>query len=229
MFGSSRVQVPEEVEAQPWWRVPVVLADRLGVRPGSVLVGLAMIIAAAIAVWFAVRPPPVLTEQLLPTVTETPLVIPSTAPVEADILVVHVDGAVRRPGVHEVRAGARVIDAIDAAGGLRADADRHRVNLALVLADAQRIWVPIVGEEEPAVLALEGGDSANDEKVAPLVNLNTADANRLETLPGIGPSLAAAIIDHREREGAFGKVGELLGVTGIGPAKLDQIRSLVSV
>ncbi|MCP3912931.1 MAG: hypothetical protein GY713_18505 [Actinomycetia bacterium] len=131
------------------------------------------------------------------------------------------------PGVHEIRAGDRVIDAIEAAGGLTVSADRTRLNLALIVADQQRVWVPSVGEPEPTVIVPTGGSEsvsgASTNGAGPLVNINQADAGQLETLPGIGPSLAAAIVDHRAREGPFQSVDGLLDVAGIGPAKLAQL------
>jgi competence protein ComEA len=145
-------------------------------------------------------------------------------------IVVHVDGAVSRPGVHELRLGARVVDAVEAAAGLLPEADRERLNLAAPVSDGQRVWVPRVGEDEPAVVPLSGGSTlAGDGSTAPTVDLNTADQAALETLPGVGPSIAAAILRHRDQEGPFERVEDLLEVAGIGPTRLLQIEALVSV
>ena len=149
------------------------------------------------------------------------------------VLVVHVDGAVLDPGVHEVAPGARVVDAVDAAGGLRSDADRERLNLAEVLSDGQRVWVPVEGEDEPDVVGPAGGAGAGGDADAAggggAVDLNEATIAQLETLPGVGPTIAGAIVEHREREGPFRTVDDLLDVTGIGPARLAQLRPLVTV
>jgi competence protein ComEA len=141
---------------------------------------------------------------------------------------VHVAGAVAAPGVHELAAGARVVDAIEAAGGLAADADGSRINLAAPLTDGARVYVPAVGEEPPPVAV---GGLTGDAGSAPAgpVDLNTADAAALEALPGVGPATAAAIIEHRAEIGAFSSVDELLDVPGIGEAKLEALRDLVTV
>ena len=145
--------------------------------------------------------------------------------------VVHVDGAVSFPGVHELTAGARVVDAIEAADGLLPQADRSRLNLAAPLSDGQRVWVPAIGEEEPAVVDMAGGlvTSVSGDSSGGLVNVNTSDLAGLERLPGIGPSIAGAIIRHREEHGPFGRIEDLLGVPGIGPARLEQLKPLVAV
>jgi len=213
-----------------WRRTPLVLADRLGVRPASVIAGLVAVVAAGAGGWWALRPPPPPAEDVLPLVTEVPPVTspPSSSPL---VLVVHVDGAVERPGVHDVAAGGRVIDAVLAAGGLSRNADRSRINLAQPVADGQRIWVPAMGEGAPPAIVGGGQPAASGDEPAtgpagPL-SLSTASAAALEALPGIGPSLAAAIVEHRDRNGAFEEVADLLDVAGIGPAKLEAIADLV--
>lgn len=149
-------------------------------------------------------------------------------PADVPVVVVHVAGAVHRPGVVRVEPGARVLDAIDAAAGPAPDADLHRLNLAAVVVDGQRIYVPLVGEANvPA--DVPSADPPGEATPAALIDLNTANADDLETLPGIGPATAAAIIGHRERRGPFLTLDELLDVGGIGPAKLDAIRELVRV
>ena len=213
------------------------LADRLGISPWSVVVGSAAVVAAAGAGWFAFAtpaPPPV--ESVLPRVDSAGpvVVVDGSAPAAAEVagaatIVVHVDGAVVRPGVHELRPGARVIDAIDAAAGLLDDADRTRLNLAAPVADGQRVWVPRVGEDEPAVVPLLGDTPSGDGEAGSVINLNTADQAALETLPGIGPSIASAILRHREQEGRFERVEDLLEVAGIGPSRLAQLEALVAV
>ena len=208
------------------------LADRLGISAWSVVIGTACVVAAAVAGWWAFAtptPPPV--EDVLPRVDVAGPVVaaPDQATPAASTIVVHVDGGVVRPGVHELVAGARVIDAIEAAAGLLPEADRERLNLAAPVADGQRVWVPIVGEDEPPIEPVIGGTTEADASAGGVVNLNTADQAALETLPGIGPSIAGAILQHREREGAFERVEDLLEVAGIGPSRLAQLEPLVTV
>lgn len=211
------------------------LGDRLGVSPWSIVGAVAAVVGAVVGGWWAFStpdpPPP---EEVLPRASEVAALVSTTTTVAAaEVLVVHVDGAVLVPGVHEVGVDARVIDAVDAAGGLRADADRTRVNLAQPLADGQRVWVPAVGEDEPAVVApiggeVDGGDASPTDSGAP-IDLNRANPSELEELPGVGPTIAAAIVGHREREGAFRTVDDLLEVPGIGPSRLAQLAPLVRV
>ncbi|MDW3218082.1 MAG: ComEA family DNA-binding protein [Acidimicrobiales bacterium] len=210
------------------------LADRLGITPWAIAVGFAAVVAAGLGAWWAFAPPaPPPAEEVLPSVGDIAVVVPTTASAAPTTMLVHVDGAVMRPGVHELDLDSRVVDAVDAAGGLRADADRARLNLAAMLSDGQRVWVPVIGESEPDVVGPTGGGPAGTADGAGpaggVVNLNTADAAELETLPGVGPSIAAAIIRHRETEGAFQRVEDLLEVAGIGPSRLAQIEGLVAV
>ncbi|MEM8706570.1 MAG: helix-hairpin-helix domain-containing protein [Actinomycetota bacterium] len=210
-----------------WRRAPVLLADRLGARPVGLLGGALAVLAAGLGAWWALRPPPPPADEVLPFVQDVSTPASTAAPAATELVVVHVDGAVGHPGVHELRVGARVSDAIDAAGGLSDDADRRALNLAQLVGDGQRIWVPRVGEDDP-VAVVSGGDGGGGGAAATgLVSLSTASASVLEGLPGIGPSLASAIVEHRAREGGFETVDDLLAVAGIGPAKLDAIRELV--
>lgn len=162
-------------------------------------------------------------------------------------LVVQAAGAVGRPGVYRLPAGSRVDDLVRAAGGAAPDADVDRVNLAAPVADGERVWVPRRGElAPPDVVAGAGGGTAPPgsgpagggpsgggspgETGAPsVVNLNTATAEELDTLPGVGPATATAILAYRDEHGPFGSVDELLEVRGIGDAKLEQLRPLVTV
>ena len=216
---------------------PAALADRLGVSATAVVIGVLGVIGAAIGAWWALRTPdgpdPA---EVLPMAgsVAVPVAVPSSVP-ELGRVVVDVVGAVARPGLHELPAGGRVADAVEAAGGLTADADRMRLNLAEPLIDGSRLWVPEVGEGAgPEVVSMTSGPSggAGPEGGAAAgapVNVNTAGAAALEGLPGIGPALAAAIVEHRQRSGPFATVDELIEVSGIGPAKLAQIRPLATV
>ena len=209
------------------------VADRLGVTIWGFVAGVAAIVAAAAGGWWALASPEVTpVEEVLPRVATAPGAPAATESAQGASarIVVHVEGAVVFPGVHDLAEGSRVHDAIDAANGLTVDADRSRLNLAAPLADGQRVWVPVIGEPEPSVVGPTNPDGGNSSGLSgSRVNLNTADPAALETLPGIGPSIAAAIIRHREQHGAFSRVEGLLEVPGIGEAKLEQLVSLVSV
>lgn len=146
---------------------------------------------------------------------------------------VDVDGAVVSPGVYRLKDGARVAQAIDAAGGLTPEADVTGLNRASKVADGQKIYVPKVGEQQ-AVAADGGADDgavlasgAND--AAGLVNINTASAAELQTLSGIGPSMAQSIIDERSKNGPFASVDDLMRVSGIGEKKLAKIKDGICV
>src|SRR5919109_2199395 len=130
---------------------------------------------------------------------------------------VHVGGAVRRPGLYRLEDGARVDDAIRAAGGVLEDANLDALNLAAKVKDGDKILVPSKnGQGETQAAA---GDSGAAAARGGLVNLNTATVADLDTLPGIGPALAQRIISYREQHGGFRKLEDLLDVPGIGPAK----------
>ena len=144
-------------------------------------------------------------------------------------VIVHVAGAVQRPGVVSLPSDGRVADALDAAGGLVPGADGDRLNLAAPLGDGARVFVPLVGQVVPAeVPPGPAGPTDGVASTAP-VDLNGADTDALESLPGVGPATAAAILQHRERNGPFSSVEELLEVRGIGEAKLDALSDLVTV
>lgn len=166
-------------------------------------------------------------------------------PTDPARVIVHVTGAVRQPGVVEVPAGARVTDAIEAAGGIAAGADTARINLARVVTDGEMIWVPTPGEEPPEQVPGSpqqpspsgpgppqttpgDGGSQGQSAAALLVNVNTADQAQLEELPGVGPVTATAIIGWREENGPFTSAEELLEVDGIGPRTLEKLRPHVT-
>lgn len=148
-------------------------------------------------------------------------------------VVVHVAGAVAQPGLRTVPAPARVADAVAAAGGPSPDADLDRLNLAAPIADGQRIYVLRRGEatEPPAAGGgpAGGGPSGASGASAGPVNLNTATAEQLDTLPGVGPATAQSIITYRQQHGGFRRVDDLLDVRGIGDARMEQLRPLVTV
>ena len=145
----------------------------------------------------------------------------------------HVVGAVRSPGVVRVAVGARALDAVATAGGLLPEADTARINLAAKLVDGQRVVVPRVGEPSPAAVGTGGADDPAAATTGPTpeapLDLNEATAAQLDTLPGVGPATAAAIVAHRAAKGPFRSVDGLADVRGIGPAKLEQLRPLLTV
>lgn len=210
------------------WRARVEgLADATGTTPLRIVFGAgAVAVAIAAALWL-LRPAPSPPEASLPFASTTAAEAASSTTAPA-ALVVHVAGAVVAPGVHELPTGSRVVDAIEAAGGLAVDADSARINLAAPLVDGGRVYVPVVGEEPPPVAVGEGAGDPGAGATGP-VNLNTADAAALEALPGVGPATAAAILEHRGKVGAFTSVDQLLDVPGIGEAKLEALRDLVTV
>jgi competence protein ComEA len=142
---------------------------------------------------------------------------------------VHVAGAVAKPGVYDLGAGARVIDAIEAAGGGVPDADLNRLNLAAKVADGQRVLVQRVGEAAPAGSASPGASGGGSADPSGLVSLNSATQVELEALPGIGPTLAEAIITERERRGGFRSVNELRDVRGIGEKRFADLKDKVTI
>ena len=142
-------------------------------------------------------------------------------------VIVHVAGWIRHPGVYELVTGDRVIDAIEAAGGPRRGAYLDALNLAAPLADGQQVLVP--RRTAGGVSAPSPGGIPGDGSAGSLVNVNTASPDELETLPGIGEVIAQRIVDHRTENGPFVTVDDLLDVSGIGEATLEDIRDLVTV
>jgi len=148
----------------------------------------------------------------------------SSSPSPAVTLIVDVAGAVREPGVYEFAEGDRVIDAIDRAGGSMPKADLSLLNLAAPLTDGSQILVPKAG---PPGAVVPGGTAPGS--TGGLININSASATELESLSGIGEVLAATIVEYREQNGPFASIEELMDVSGIGPATLDEIRDQVTV
>ena len=225
-------------DVPPRPRPPLTVRDRASswlqwVGPGRVVATALGVVAVVAAAYWLVRPPAPSTESSLPyaaaaTRSSEPAASapvstpPATEP--SSSVVVHVAGAVVHGGVYRLDGGARVIDAVDAAGGFAANAEADGVNLAAVLQDGQRIYVPRVGEVSPA--AVGGGEGA----VAGFpIDLNRATVDDLDRLPGVGPATAAAIVAHREQHGPFRDVDALADVRGIGEAKLETLRGLVVV
>jgi competence protein ComEA len=153
---------------------------------------------------------------------------PAAEAKEGGQVTVHVAGAVTKPGVYELDADARVIDAVESAGGGAPDADLNRLNLAAKVTDGQRVLVQRVGEAASAAPGTPGADGGSADPSA-LVNVNSATLAELETLPGIGPTLAEAIIAERERRGGFKSVNELRDVRGIGEKRFADLKDKVTI
>jgi competence protein ComEA len=228
----------------------VAIRERLDTLSRGELLGLIVVLVATIAgagLWYARSlPKPV-------TIAEAPggavakaapadgapdagagAISPSAADPAAPTgsVIVDVTGQVRRPGVYELPLGARVIDAIQRAGGPKENAELSVLNLAAPLADGQQVVVPKPGQVvSPGVVptapvpgAVPGAPGSGE-----LINVNTADALTLEDLPGIGPVLSQTIVQHRTEHGPFTSVDQLEDVSGIGPATLEKLRPLVTV
>ena len=155
---------------------------------------------------------------------------PTTEATPAESIGIYITGAVRRAGVYELPPGARVNDALIAAGGPTSDADLEAVNLARRLSDEERVRVPTLSEPSGAgVNAVNAPTPPPGSAPVVKLDLNTATAEELAALPNIGPSRAAAIVAHRDREGPFASVEDLQDVSGIGERITDSIRDLVEV
>jgi competence protein ComEA len=214
-----------------------------GLQLGPVHVAVVAVVAAlavGLAAWWAVRDQaravpvapaasesagsPGTSEPLAPVVPSEASDAPSGAAAAGEELVVDVAGKVRRPGIAVLPAGSRVVDALDAAGGARRGVDLTSLNLARPVVDGEQILVGVA-----PVAGVAGTVDAPAPDGATLVNLNTADQAALDTLPGVGPVTADAILTWREANGAFTSVDELLEVDGIGEATLADLAPLVTL
>jgi competence protein ComEA len=224
-----------------------VLGERVSERLGSSsgrreIVGfavVAVVVLVGAGVWYVrslPRPVSVSTSALdpggsggAPAVASPSGPAPSPSPTT---VFVQVAGLVRDPGVYQLPAGSRVVDAVEAAGGAKPGADLTSINLAALLTDGQQVIVLKKGAGRPPVAPpSSGGSSGSSGSTGPptLVNLNTATLEELESLPGIGPSLGQRIIDYRTAHGGFASVDELLEVSGIGDSRLADLRPYVTV
>ena len=201
------------------------IRDRLAAlsrRELTALIGVVLIGLAGVGLWYA-RSLPHPVEVRSARASALPSASPSPA-----VIVVHVAGWVRHPGVYEFHEGDRVVDAINAAGGPKKHAALDSLNLASLLTDAEQV---LVYKQAPGGVATSGVAAAPTASGAPAakINVNTASATELEDLPGIGEVLAQAIVDYRTENGPFTAVDQLEDVSGIGPATLEDIRDLVTV
>jgi len=167
----------------------------------------------AALVWVVARNPSGEAVILRPVPTERPVIV-------------HITGAVPRPGVYALPQGARVQDVISAAGGFLAEAEKSEINLAALLEDGARLDVPFIEGASP-VLATPGATVV--AVTTELVNINTASLEELDSLPSIGPSLAQRIIDYREQNGPFINIEDVINVPGIGPGNYERFKDLITV
>jgi competence protein ComEA len=166
----------------------------------------------AALVWVVVRNPSGEAVTLRPVPTDQPIVV-------------HITGAVPRPGVYALPEGARVQDVISAAGGFLAEANKETINLARTLEDGEMLDIPFMEGFSP-VLATEAPVIV--EASSELININTASSIELENLPGIGPTTAQKIIDYREQNGPFLSIEDIINVSGIGPGTYERIKLLIT-
>jgi len=207
------------------------IRERLSSLSRAELVGLVAVLVVTLGgsgLWYlrSLPRPVEVRAEVAPAGSSAPVGVtaPEASP-SAVLVLVDVAGWVRHPGVYEFATGARVIDAIEAAGGARPGAMLEALNLAAPLADGSQILVPREGETGTVPPVAAGSGSV----AGTLVNLNIASAPELETLPGIGEVIAQRIVDHRTANGPFASVDQLLDVSGIGDAILESIRELVTV
>ena len=235
-------------------RLPPTMQGRVSLGPGHVaVVSLLVAVACALTAWWVVRADggatlvpaagPVVTGPATPSGASSgpsvALVTPEAGPdppssvaaatVADAVVVVDVAGRVRRPGIVELPAGSRVVDAIDAAGGARPRVDLTSVNLARVLVDGEQFVVGLRVPGGIAASAVSAPGAASGPETVMLVSLNTATQSELEELPGIGPVTATAILQWRSDHGPFTAVDELLEVSGIGEATLAEIAPFVTL
>ena len=150
--------------------------------------------------------------------------IPNITEQTEDLIVVYICGAVQESKVVTLKENSRVCDAIDAAGGLSKDADLTDINLAYILEDAEKIYIPKKGEEYK--VNYNSSDNTNSSNK---ININKASQAELETIPGIGPSTALKIINYRETNGKFSKIEDIKNVTGIGDSKYNNIKEYITI
>lgn len=166
----------------------------------------------AALVWVVARNPSGTSVTLRPVPTDKPLVV-------------HITGAVPRPGVYALPEGARVQDAISAAGGFLAEAEKTGINLARALEDGEQLDIPYIEGFTPVIATPEEVFVPSSD----LVDINTAAEFELETLPGIGPTTAQKIVEYRETNGPFVSIEDIVNVPGIGPVTYDRIKDLITV
>ncbi|KXK12142.1 MAG: helix-hairpin-helix repeat-containing competence protein ComEA [Chloroflexi bacterium OLB14] len=191
----------------------------------TVLIGVIAGFALAGVLFFVARAPAGEAIVLQPAPTKSPIAV-------------HVIGAVPRPGLYEFVEGARVQDAIDAAGGLLSSANVDSINLAALLEDGQQLNIPYkAGEEstqglstaESPILPTEASPTNSGNESTELININTATVEELDSLPGIGPTIAQRIVAYRNENGPFNTIEDIQNVSGVGPSTFEEIKDLITV
>ena len=167
----------------------------------------------AALVWVVSRNPTGEAVVLRPVPTEKPVIV-------------HITGAVPRPGVYALPQGARIQDAISAAGGFLAEAEKSQINLAAVLEDGEKLDIPYIEGASPVLTTPEPEVVTSTTE---LININTASLAELDTLPGIGSTNGQAIIDYRELNGPFINTEDIINVRGIGSGTYERIKDLITV
>lgn len=150
-------------------------------------------------------------------------------------IIIYVCGAVKESKVVALKENSRLCDAIDAVGGLTNDADLTNINLAYILEDGEKIYIPKIGEELPSTSIFSNSQSYSHSNYSSSslknnkININKATQTELETIPGVGPSTALKIINYREENGKFSSVEDIKNVSGIGDAKYKQMKEYITV
>lgn len=141
-------------------------------------------------------------------------------------IVVYICGAVKESKVISLKENSRICDAIDAVGGLTDEADLTNINLAYILEDGEKIYIPKIGEEvqNKAITSYNNSSNSNNK-----ININKASQTELETIPGVGPSTALKIINYRKENGNFSKIDDIKNVSGIGDSKFNNIKNYITV
>lgn len=152
---------------------------------------------------------------------------------ESEEIIVHIAGCVKNDSIVSLKPNSRIKDAIDAAGGLTKDADLTNINLAYILEDGEKIYIPKKGEkleieEYNSSIILDSSNSSSSNKISK-ININKATQAQLETIPGIGPSTALKIINYRNENGKFAKIEDIQNVSGIGAAKYEKMKEYITI
>ena len=199
---------------------------------GPIFIAILIAIVGGIVLLISYRPAPAVITIIPPPPSATPAPTATPGPLK-----VYVTGAVVRPGqVYSLPADSRITDAIDAAGGLAANADSAHVNLAQLLHDGDQVNVPAVGTTAGPVVssggptATAGSKSSGSDKATHdnPVHINSASLGELQRLPGVGPAMAQKILDYRSQHGAFKSMDDLSNVSGVGPAKVKDWDGLIA-
>lgn len=158
--------------------------------------------------------------------------------IEENVIIVHISGEVKQEGVIKLEKGARIIDAITAAGGTSEEADLSKVNLAYILEDAQKIYIPNINEKEEEVvgegsgreIVISGSGGGSSQKEGKIyINLNTANLTELQKIPGVGEATATKIIEYRKANGKFNSIEEIKNIEGIGENKFNKLKNNIYV